>query len=156
MGMKFDQHYAEFTDNPTKQFWMDGIPENLDPRALKIFCLPNDQTAANFIDKGSVKGHDTHAMADKEGADLVKLDAQFTWNYYPVGQRGAWSDKFSKNKVAGNIWDTGVLLGKNYCDSSNERVVCTLGNLFLISGSSSLWLVCRNDSRSGLREWCQS
>ena len=66
MGMKFDQHYAEFTDNPTKQFWMDGIPENLDPRALKIFCLPNDQTAANFIDKGSVKGHDTHAMADKK------------------------------------------------------------------------------------------
>lgn len=122
MGMKFDQHYAEFTDNPTKQFWLDGIPENIDPRGLKIFCLPNDEAATNFIDKGSVKGHASYAMVDDAGNDQVKIDAQYTWNYYPVGQRGAWSDKFTKNKVAGNIYCTGVLLGKNYCDSSNDRI----------------------------------
>lgn len=122
MGLKFDQHYAEFTDNPTKQFWLDGIPENIDPRGLKIFCLPNDEAAENFIDKGSVKNHAAHALVDKDGKDMVKIDAQYTWNYYPVGQRGAWSDKFTKNKVVGNIYNTGVLLGKNYCDSSNDRV----------------------------------
>lgn len=122
MGMKFDQHYAEFTDNPTKQFWMDGIPENIDPRSLKIFCLPNDKTADNFIDKGSEKNHASYAMVDKDGNEQVKIDAQFTWNSFPVGQRSAWSDKFSKNKVVSNINATGVLLGKNYCDSSNERI----------------------------------
>lgn len=122
MGLKFDEHYAEYTDNPTKQFWMDGIPENIDPRGLKIFCLPNDQNAENFIDKGSTTGHDSHALVDDNGEEVVKLDAQFTWNYYPAGQRSAWSDKFNKNQVVGSIYDTGVLLGSNYCDSSNKRV----------------------------------
>lgn len=122
MGLKFDEHYAEYTDNPTKQFWMDGIPENIDPRGLKIFCLPNDQSAENFIDKGSTTGHASHALVNDNGEEVVKLDAQFTWNYYPVGQRGSWSDKFNKNQVVGNIYETGVLLGSNYCDSSNKRV----------------------------------
>ena len=27
------------------------MPENLDPRALKIFCLPDDENAENYIDK---------------------------------------------------------------------------------------------------------
>ena len=42
LGIRYNRHYVANTDNPTKQYWMDGIPENLDPRALKIFCLPDD------------------------------------------------------------------------------------------------------------------
>lgn len=43
LGIKYDRHYVANTDNPTKQYWLDGMPENLDPRALKIFCLPDDE-----------------------------------------------------------------------------------------------------------------
>ena len=112
LGMKFDQHYAENTDNPTKQFWMDGIPANIDPRGLKVWMIPNDTQAENFMDKGSVKDHASYAMMDKDGNEQVKIDAQFTWNYYPAGQRSAWSDKFAKNKVVSNYDGTLVLLGK--------------------------------------------
>ena len=122
IGMKFQDHYAVNTDNPTKMFWLDGIPENLDPRALKIFCLPNDEKAANFIDKGSKTDHAKHGMEDKDGKVLVPIDAQFTWNYYPAGSRAAWSPKFALNKVTSNIWNTGVLLGKDYCSSENKRI----------------------------------
>ena len=123
LGMKFDQHYAENTDNPTKQFWMDGIPANIDPRGLKLFFLPNDVKAENFVDKGSIKNHDAYAMEDKDGNPLVKLDAQFTWNYFPVGQRASWSDKFSRNKVVSNYSNgTLVLLGKQYRDASGSRI----------------------------------
>lgn len=80
LGEKYEKHYAENTDNPTKQFWMDGIPENLDPRALKIFCLPNDQAAENFIDKGSVDGHASNSLVDDNGDVEVTIDAQYTWN----------------------------------------------------------------------------
>ena len=62
MGLKFEQHYAENTDNPTKQFWMDGIPANIDPRGLKVWMIPNDTQAENFMDKGSVKDHANYAM----------------------------------------------------------------------------------------------
>ena len=45
---------------------MDGIPEHLDPRALKVWCLTNDEKAENFPDQGSqgVKNHAEHAMLD--------------------------------------------------------------------------------------------
>ncbi len=139
MGLKFDQHYAENTDNPTKQFWMDGIPENIDPRGLKIFCLPNDQTAENYIDKGSSDGHASHALVDENGNEVVKLDAQFTWNYYPAGQNSSWSSKFAKNQVLGSIWDTGVLLGKNYCNSSNKRVWFGPWETYFLLAEASLY-----------------
>ena len=123
LGMKFDQHYAGNTDNPTKQFWMDGIPANIDPRGLKVWMIPNDTKAANFQDKGSVSNHANFAMLDKDGKPQVALDAQFTWNYYPAGQRQAWSEKFAKNQVLNGNYDaTAVLLGKQYRDASGYRI----------------------------------
>lgn len=122
MGLKFDQHYAENTDNPTKQFWMDGIPANIDPRGLKLFCLPNDPDAENFVDKGSVEKHANFALKNDAGEDQVKIDAQLTWNYYPVGQRSAWSAKFAKNAVVSNYDCTLPLLGNQYRDASGSRI----------------------------------
>ena len=123
LGRKFDQHYAENTDNPTKQYWLDGVPENLDPRALVLFCMSNDTIAENFVDKGSKTGHGEYAMLlDKEGKNKIEIEAQFTWNGYPVGQRGSWSEKFSKNQVMGNSYATCPILGKQYVKSTNYRV----------------------------------
>ena len=48
IGEQYVNHYPVTTDNPTKQLWMDGIPEHLDPRALKVWCLTNDEKAENF------------------------------------------------------------------------------------------------------------
>ena len=123
LGMKFDKHYAENTDNPTKQFWMDGVPENLDPRALILFVMPNDTIAENWIDKGTMKGHNQHGMLlDKDGKNKVDIDAQFTWNYYPCGQTGSFSEKFALNEVVGNYHHTLPILGKQYVNSTNFRV----------------------------------
>lgn len=123
LGMKFDQHYAENTDNPTKQFWMDGIPEKIDPRGLEIFCLPNDSLAENFIDKGSKAQFANFSMLmDKDGQNKIPINAEQTWNSYPVGQRTSWSDKFAKNEVMKNNFATCAILGKQFCKSTNERV----------------------------------
>ena len=139
MGLKFDQHYAENTDNPTKQFWMDGIPANIDPRGLEIFCLPNDQAADNFVDKGSVDGHASHVLIDESGNEIRTIDAQYTWNYYPAGENSNYSSKFSRNQVAGTIYDTGVLLGEQYCNSSNKRVWFGPWETYFLLAEASLY-----------------
>lgn len=123
LGLKFDQHYAECTDNPTKQYWLDGVPENLDPRALRIYCLPNDVNANNFQDYGSTANHANFTLKDDSGNDLVKIDGQFTWNYYPAGARSAWSPKFAKNSpVAGAYPYVLPVLSKPYVDCSGKRI----------------------------------
>lgn len=127
IGEKYVNHFPETTDNPTKQLWMDGIPEHLDPRALIVWCLTNDATAANYPSQGSqgVKNHDAHGMLDPENSanTLVKIDAQFTWNGYPAGTRTAWSTKtFKFNDVVANAWDTTPMLGKQYRDNTGRRI----------------------------------
>ena len=129
LGLQFADHYADKTDNPTKGYWMDGIPENLDPRALRLYCLPNDEAADNFKDYGSTTNHDKYYMKDAEGeplkidGDTLFIKASHTWNYYPAASRTAWSPKFAKNGVAGSYPYTLPVLSKTYGgDSESERV----------------------------------
>lgn len=127
IGQKYDKHYPATTDNPTKQLWMDGIPENLDPRALVVWCLTNDTKAKNFPAqaKQGVENHAKHALIDPADAkkELKKLDAAFTWNGYPAGTRGAWCpNTFALNQVLGNAWHTTPMLSKAYRDNSKKRI----------------------------------
>ena len=45
----------------------DGIPEHLDPRALKVWCLTNDEKL-KIPDQGS-QGVKNHAEHDHAGSD---------------------------------------------------------------------------------------
>ena len=125
LGLQFADHYADKTDNPTKGFWIDGIPENLDPRALRIYCIPGDKAADNFRDYGSsdIK-NTTQPLNDADGEKILDLQGQFTWNYYPAGSRGAWSPKFAKNYAVGSWYDTMLpVLCKTYGgDSEGSRI----------------------------------
>ena len=125
LGLQFADHYADKTDNPTKGYWIDGIPENLDPRALRIYCIPGDKDADNFRDYGSsdIK-NTTQPLNDADGNKILDLQGQYTWNYYPAGSRGAWSPKFAKNYAVGSWYDTMLpVLCKTFGgDSEGERV----------------------------------
>ena len=125
LGMQFLDHYADKTDNPTKGYWIDGIPENLDPRALRIYCIPGDKAADNFRDYGSsdIK-NTTQPLNDADGQKILDLQGQYTWNYYPAGSRGAWSPKFAKNYAVGSWYDTMLpVLCKTYGgDSESSRI----------------------------------
>ena len=125
LGLQFADHYADLTDNPTKGYWIDGIPENLDPRALRIYCIPGDKAADNFRDYGSsdIK-NTTQPLNDADGQKILDLQGQYTWNYYPAGSRGAWSPKFAKNYAVGSWYDTMLpVLCKTYGgDSESSRI----------------------------------
>ena len=130
LGLQFVDHYADKTDNPTKGYWLDGIPENLDPRALRIYCIPNDKDADNFKDYGSSTRHSNYYMKDDKGepmkinGDTLWVKADHTWNYYPAGSRTAWSPKFAKNgPISGAYPYVLPVLCKTYGgDSESDRI----------------------------------
>ena len=124
IGEKYEKHFPVTTDNPTKQLWMNGIPEYLDPRALVVWCLTNDADATNFPSAASqgVKNHAAHSMLANE-TTAIEIDAQFTWNGYPAGTRSAWSSQtFKFNGPLTNAWDTCPMLGNQYRDNSHGRI----------------------------------
>jgi hypothetical protein len=83
LGKRFEKHFVLNTDNPTKGYWMDGLPENLDPRALKLYYLPYDSNADNTIDIGSEvkKYKGTFGLISFEDeTDTIKIDGSPSWS----------------------------------------------------------------------------
>lgn len=149
LGIKYDRHYVANTDNPTKQYWLDGMPENLDPRALKIFCLPDDENAENYIDKYNDKtakdfvlytvDENGNPIPNKDNPGEIKIDATRCWNGYPAGSRGGWSPTLAYNQLVTNGYGPGCtlpMLGKDYCKGKSRIFFAAWETYFLLAEAS--------------------
>ena len=96
LGKRFEDFYSGATDNPTKQFFFDGLPSTLDPRAFVYFTLPGDYS--NRIETGyatfpgAVNAYQITGMfAKNESTEEVTMipetetDATYSWNGLPAG-----------------------------------------------------------------------
>ena len=149
LGIKYDRHYVANTDNPTKQYWLDGMPENLDPRALKIFCLPDDENAENYIDKYNDRtakdfvlytvDENGNPIPNKDNPGEIKIDATRCWNGYPAGSRGGWSPTLAYNQLVTNGYGPGCtlpMLGKDYCKGKSRMFFAAWETYFLLAEAS--------------------
>ena len=149
LGIKYDRHYVANTDNPTKQYWLDGMPENLDPRALKIFCLPDDENAENYIDKYNDRtakdfvlytvDENGNPIPNKDNPGELKIDATRCWNGYPAGSRGGWSPTLAYNQLVTNGYGPGCtlpMLGKDYCKGKSRIFFAAWETYFLLAEAS--------------------
>ncbi|MBU9038936.1 SusD/RagB family nutrient-binding outer membrane lipoprotein [Phocaeicola vulgatus] len=149
LGIKYDRHYVANTDNPTKQYWLDGMPENLDPRALKIFCLPDDENAENYIDKYNDRtakdfvlytvDENGNPIPNKDNPGEIKIDATRCWNGYPAGSRGGWSPTLAYNQLVTNGYSPGCtlpMLGKDYCKGKSRIFFAAWETYFLLAEAS--------------------
>lgn len=149
LGIKYDRHYVANTDNPTKQYWLDGMPENLDPRALKIFCLPDDENAENYIDKYNDRtakdfvlytvDENGNPIPNKDNPGEIKIDATRCWNGYPAGSRGEWSPTLAYNQLVTNGYGPGCtlpMLGKDYCKGKSRIFFAAWETYFLLAEAS--------------------
>lgn len=138
LGVKYENHYVKNTDNPTKQYWLDGMPANLDPRALKLFCLPDDESAENYIDKYTTKDAKSFLLLKKEGIveKDIQIDATKCWNGYPAGSRQAWSPTIATNQLlvsSEGPASTMPILGKDYCEGKSRIFYAAWETYFLIA-----------------------
>lgn len=127
-GRRFEDHYELSTDNPTKGFFFDGLPEKLDPRMFKYFFLPGDypNRAKNgyygysftATEDEPYRQYETVYKVGDDGnlqffADSAKLvvNANFAWNGVPAGYW--WDDKVALNGLScwsgGKIFRYGIL-----------------------------------------------
>ena len=149
LGIKYDRHHVANTDNPTKQYWLDGMPENLDPRALKIFCLPDDENAENYIDKYNDRtakdfvlytvDENGNPIPNKDNPGEIKIDATRCWNGYPAGSRGGWSPTLAYNQLVTNGYGPGCtlpMLGKDYCQGKSRIFFAAWETYFLLAEAS--------------------
>lgn len=152
LGYKYDQHFVGNTDDPTKQYWLDGIPEKLDPRALKMFWLVNDTKAENMIDASSkgtaINPEGSELLLDDEAKNTIKVSGAYTWNGVPSGASSSWSPMLSKNKLittSSGIRSCYPLWGKEYCTGGEDG----LGRVVFYGAWESYFLL----AEAALRGW---
>ncbi len=99
VGRKYEDHFTMMTNDPAAGYWLDGLPNVIDPRAYKQYIIPGDFTNPEF--NGYPSWDNTaettvRNLLDAEGAVVETIDAKYTWNA-PVN--GDWGAKGAKNQV---------------------------------------------------------
>lgn len=104
VGMRFEDHFTTMTNDPVAGYWLDGLPNTIDPRAYKSYIIPGDITNPDFNDYGGDAAKTTvRNLVDNAGATVKTLDAKYTWN---APANGDWGLKGSKNQIRSYIGAT--------------------------------------------------
>lgn len=123
MGLKFADHFTTMTNDPSAGYWLDGLPNAIDPRAYKTFIIPGDFSNPNF---NSYPSWDNTAkttkanLTDGTTANTVvkEIEAKYTYNAYVTGSWGAKGTKNGVRAFNGTIPRT----ANQFRNSSNKRV----------------------------------
>jgi len=120
LGLKFDDHFSQLTNDPAKGFWLDGLPNSIDPRSYKTFPIPgnlDDPSYSNYPTWSNNHTLSERDLLDDAGGVLMTLDGAFTYNATAHGNTG---DPGSKNQlISSGSWPR---LGLNFREGDSERV----------------------------------
>lgn len=98
IGLRLQDHFTTKTNDPFAGYWLDGLPNKVDPRAFKAFIIPGDFTNPNFNSYPSWDNTaKTTARTLTDGTAAIKtIDAKYTWNGVTSGD---WGVPGSKNNL---------------------------------------------------------
>lgn len=98
IGQRYLNHFPTTTNFPMAGYWLDGLPDAIDPRAYKTYILPGDFSNPNFNTYPSWdNAAETPSGNLMNGSTVVKtVDAKFNWNAYPGGD---WGAKGANNQI---------------------------------------------------------
>ena len=152
LGVKYEKHFVVNTDDPMKQYLLDGIPEKLDPRGLKMFWMVNDNAAKNAVPNGkkavNIDAKKSYLVDGDDLKDTIWIKGDYTWNGVPVGSSTSWSEGLEKNKLittSAGIRSSYPILGVDYCMGGEEG----LGRVVFFGAWESHFLL----AEAALRNW---
>lgn len=122
VGLKLDKHFTTMTNDPSAGYWLDGLPNTIDPRAFKSYIIPGDETNADFNAfpswDNTAKTTKRNLLLNSNGDVEVELDAKYTWN---APANGAWGDKGARNQVY-SFNGTTPRHGQQFRNGTSQRI----------------------------------
>lgn len=77
--------YEEYTDNPTKGYFFDGLPTYVDPRALAYFNLPGDYDNRKETGYCTFMRASVPVMSVLSNRDNIEIDCSYAFNGLQCG-----------------------------------------------------------------------
>jgi hypothetical protein len=90
-GQYYPVQMTTKTNNPFSAYWLDGLPNSIDPRAYQIFYMPGNSNDPSYPNGtcGAVGSNTVGYVKDVSGNEIKTIDAKFTWNGTPDGNWGS-------------------------------------------------------------------
>lgn len=143
IGKKFTSQYPQKTNDPSTGYFLDGLPNKIDPRAYKNFFIPGNTTSSVFPQTYALS--DADMMRDMRYSDgsKVTVNTKYTWNAYTIGN---WGTALSLNDIRGLAYYT-PSIGQQYRDGGNKRVFFGSWESYLLIAEAALrgWITPMSD-----------
>jgi hypothetical protein len=90
-GQYYPVQMTTKTNNPFSAYWLDGLPNSIDPRAYQMFYMPGNSNDASYPSGtcGAVGSNTVGYVKNVNGDKIKTIDAKFTWNGTPDGNWGS-------------------------------------------------------------------
>lgn len=145
VGIKYDQQFTTMTNDPSAGYWLDGLPNKIDPRAYKTFYIPGDLTSPVYSLYPTYTNQATtnHGDLTFEDNSKVTINTVNTWNAYTIGN---WGVKGQRNGLR-NVVGCMPALGKQYRESTNSRIFFASWETYFLLAEAALkgWAVPMGD-----------
>ena len=145
IGIKYDQQFTKLTNDPSAGYWLDGLPNKIDPRAYKTFYIPGDLTNPIYSLYPTYTSQATTNHGNLTFVDNSKITVNTvnTWNAYTIGN---WGVKGQRNGLR-NVVGCMPALGKQYRESTNSRIFFASWESYFLIAEAALkgWSVPMND-----------
>ena len=99
IGLRYLDHFPTTTNDPKAGYWLDGLPNTIDPRSYVMFPIPGNFSDPNFnffpswdASTRTLKRYLTNAA----GQPVDSINGK---GHYNAHAGGAWGDKGSRNQV---------------------------------------------------------
>jgi hypothetical protein len=116
LGLRFANHITSMTNDPVAGYWLDGLPNEIDPRAYKTFIIPGQFNNPDF---SLFPTYTNDARTVKRNMDgFGEVDASYTWN---AATSGDWGEKGARNFLYSYI-GTNPRLAQRFRNSRNQRI----------------------------------
>jgi len=103
-GLKLTDHFSTMNNEPYAGYWLDGLPNSIDPRAYKTFPLAGDFGNSEFAKYPSYDQNSwittKRDLMSATNTVVKTLDGKFTWN---GSNGGDWGVKGTRNQWRGWI-----------------------------------------------------
>lgn len=124
-GQYYPVQLTTKTNNPFSAYWLDGLPNTIDPRAYAIFYMPGNSSDPSYPGAGYVTQTTTGTVKDMDGNTIKTIDGKFTWNPIPDGNwgvKGDWHNTLFQGEDIGSPTGMNPSLKNKFRTQTAKRV----------------------------------
>lgn len=122
IGQRYFDFFPLKNNDPNAGYWLDGLPNKIDPRAYVVYCIPGDTLNAGFPDQNGDYDKNPIRKLYKVVADTLQtvksVNAKYTFN---ARIDGDWGSKDQLNELV-NYGGTMPRLNMRFRNSTEKRV----------------------------------